>query len=199
MPADLGLGLEGAPLRAIEADPLAAVFSAHETAPGADEDKLWQHEAVVERLMEEVAVLPFRFGTTVADQGELETLLRGREEQLGKLLDEVRGAVELSVRGELPVPESRPVGNGTEYMRERGRSLRSQELIREQLHRPLDDLSRRSVLAGPGAGFKGAYLVDGDRVDAFAERVRVLSRDLDLVVSCTGPWPPYNFVSGSEG
>jgi hypothetical protein len=210
--ADLGLGLDGSPLRAVSVGRVAAVVSEHERAPEAGEERFWQHEAVVERLLEEGAVLPMRFGATVAEEKQLEGLLRAREDEFVGLLAVVRGAVELSVRAELRVPDAsrEPVGDaaaeksGAEYMRDRGRALRSVERTKERLHEPLKELARRSlVLEGRTAhGFEGsfraAYLVDVERVDAFARCVDGLAEELGGEVSCTGPWPPYSFVNGAK-
>jgi len=210
-PADLGRGVGGSPLRAVASGTVAAVVSEHERVPEAGEEALWQHEAVVERLMDDVVVLPMRFGMTVPGQGRLETLLRTREEEFAGLLAAVRGAVELSVRAELSVPgsgreprsEGAPPSSGAEYMRDRGRALRAAEQAKERLHRPLTELSRRSVIfearGGPGrdAAFRGAYLVDAGRVEAFAGCVDGLATELGGEVSCTGPWPPYSFVAGA--
>jgi hypothetical protein len=209
---DLGLGLDGSPLRAVPAGRVAAVVSEHERAPEAGEDHFWQHEAVLERLLEEGAVLPMRFGATVAGAKKLEALLRSREEEFVGLLAVVRGAVELSVRAELPARESPREAegdaggerSGTEYMRDRGRALREVEQAKERLHEPLKDLSRRSLVLeartahGLEGAFRAAYLVDIERVDAFARCVEGLAEKLGSEVSCTGPWPPYSFVAGGE-
>jgi hypothetical protein len=208
--ADLGLGIDGSPLRAVSVGRVAAVVSEHEGAPEKGEDRFWQHEAVVERLLEEGAVLPMRFGATVAGEKELEALLRPREEEFVRLVTEVRGAVELSVRAELPASDSghdpgrdaATAQSGVEYMRDRGRALRSLERAKERLHEPLKDLARRSlVLEARGAhgserAFRASYLVDVERVDAFATCVDGLAEELGSEVSCTGPWPPYSFVGG---
>jgi hypothetical protein len=204
-PAEPGLGLDDAPLGAVASGSLVAVVSEHARPPEADEDGFWRHEAVVERLMKSGAVLPLRFGTTVADEAAVRDFLRAREGEFTRQLDAVRGAVELAVRAELPsaapvpVPSGTP-SSGTEYMRERGRLLRVRDRAREVLHESLTALSRRSVLlAGGGdAAFKGAYLVDGERVPSFAELVDRLGRELEVEVSCTGPWPPYSFVGGDD-
>ena len=211
-PADLGLGLEGAPLEAVAGPRAVAIVSAHERAPEADEEALWQHEAVVERLMEDVVVLPMRFGATAAGTRQMEALLRSREEEFVGLLEVVRGAVELSVRAELPVTDASPASargadaepSGTEYMRDRGQALHAAERAKERLHGPLKDLARRSLVLeavgarGRSGAFRGAYLVDVGRVDAFAARVDGLAQELEGDVSCTGPWPPYSFVAAAE-
>ena len=42
------------------------------------------------------------------------------------------------------------------------------------------------------------FLVKRDREDAFREAFRLLSRTEGMKVLLSGPWPPYNFVSGEE-
>lgn len=205
VPGSLGLGLDGAPLRAVQAGRVAAVVGEHDRPSEPDEDKLWTHETMVERLMEEAVVLPLRFGVTVAGETELRAWLGGHEEELVAQLEEVRDAVELSVRAELPAvqgnpdptPGAREAASGTEYMRRREQSIQAVERARERLHDPLDALARRAVLPAPGVRaerFRAAYLVDGERVEAFAAEVERLADELGLQVSCTGPWPPYSFV-----
>ncbi|HVX31979.1 MAG TPA: GvpL/GvpF family gas vesicle protein, partial [Solirubrobacterales bacterium] len=155
VPAELGRGLDDVPLRAIAVGPVAAIVGEREGAPEADEEGFWRHEEVVERLMEDAVVLPLRFGTTLRDDAAVEALLRSRGEEFAELLDEVRDAVELSVRAELPAPAvptpmrggaTDTALDGAEYMRERGRLLRYRDRASEVLHESLTALSRRSLL-----------------------------------------------------
>jgi hypothetical protein len=218
-------GLHGAPLRAVECGPVQAIVSEHAVAPEPDEELLWAHEQVVEQLMEGAAILPMRFGNTVASPGELEAILARRQAEFAASLERVRGAVELSVRAQLPEaaaptdvqpkleqlasPGERQVLKdpaehpGTAYLLERAREQRRGEEIGELVHRPLAALARRSVLkAGSGEprAFKAAYLVDEEVVETFGERVGKLNATLgDVKLSCTGPWPPYSFVAEEPG
>jgi hypothetical protein len=201
-------GLNGAPLRAVECGPLLAVVSEHAVAPEPDEDLLWVHEQVVEGLMEGSTILPMRFGSTVEGREELIAMLEKRREEFVGSLERVRGAIELSVRAQLSSaaepaePEPRPVrptGPGTAYLFERARRHRRSEAVVDLIHQPLAVLARRSVVQ-PGRGnpteFKAAYLVDVAAVAPFGERVGKLNNTLgDISVTCTGPWPPYSFVS----
>jgi hypothetical protein len=90
-------------------------------------------------------------------------------------------------------------GPGTAYLRQRARQRRRGEEVAELVHRPLSRLARRSLSKvdhGDPCAFKGAYLVDEGAVETFGERVGTLNETFqDLSVSCTGPWPPYSFVS----
>lgn len=74
---------------------------------------------------------------------------------------------------------------------------RTEQLV-DSIHRPLAAIARESTRReGVSAPllFSAAYLVEGDKVDAFQRCVDDLSGKLDEVkLLCTGPWPPYNFV-----
>jgi hypothetical protein len=203
-------GLYGAPLRWVESGPLAAVVSEHELAPEPEEDVLWAHEQVVEELMAAATLLPLRFGSRVAGEEKLTALLAERREEFLAALERVRGAVEVAVRAELPVPEAaaappRPAaaGSGTAYLLERARQERRGREAVELVHQPLARLARRSALrSGPSdpRHFKAAYLVDEGALEAFGARVAELDSGLEGIrVSCTGPWPPYSFVGEEPG
>jgi hypothetical protein len=211
-PGTVATGLHGATLRAIECGPVRAVVSEHAVAPEPDVDQLWAHERVIEDLMKASTILPMRFGSTVDRDEALTAMLEQREEEFIASLERVRGAVELSVRAQLPAvaepveAESRlgrHFGPGATYLLERAHRRRRSEDAAELIHRPLAALARRSMQkAGSGDphGFKAAYLVDEGAVETFAERVGNLNATLgDLKVSCTGPWPPYSFASEELG
>jgi len=202
-------GLCGAPLRTIASGPLTAIYSEHEVAPEPDEELLWSHEQIVEELMAGATILPMRFGSKVESPEALIDWLKERQEEFGVSLRRVRGAVELSVRAQLPATagvdqKARPAWRsqpGTAYLLERARRQRRDEDAAERVHRPLAALARSSVSKGAGGrgGFKAAYLVDEESVEAFGERVGELNATLEgAKVSCTGPWPPYSFAAEEQ-
>ncbi|HMC49057.1 MAG TPA: GvpL/GvpF family gas vesicle protein [Solirubrobacterales bacterium] len=211
-PGTVATGLHGATLRAFDSGPVRAIASEHAVVPEPDEDQLWAHERVIEDLMKASTILPMRFGSTVERAEALAAMLEQRQEEFIASLERVRGAVELSVRAQLPTvaeagePESRlgrHFGPGTTYLLERAHRQRRSEDAAELIHRPLAALARRSTQkpgSGDPHGFKAAYLVDEGAVEAFAERVGNLNTTLgDVKVSCTGPWPPYSFASEEPG
>lgn len=203
-------GLRGAPLRAVASGLVAAIYSEHEIAPEPDEELLWSHEQIVEELMEGSTILPMRFGSTVEGPEALADWLAGGREEFSVSLERVRGAVELSVRAQLPAAvevdeKARPAWRsqpGTAYLLERARRQRRSEDAAARIHRPLAALARRSMPkagAGERGAFKAAYLVDEESVEAFSDRVGELNSTLvGTKVSCTGPWPPYSFVAEAQ-
>ena len=70
-----------------------------------------------------------------------------------------------------------------------------------ELHTPLAQLaaeSTRQVLVTPRLLLTAAYLVERDQVTAFQREVGGLSGAYPaLRLLCTGPWPPYSFVTAT--
>jgi hypothetical protein len=200
-------GVEAAPVRVIAAAGLRALVSEHAARPTPTEHDLWAFEDVVAAEMDSGAVLPARFGSMVADREALERLLHARRGRLREQLERVRGAVELGVRAMCPGGSGEAGStlgmSGLAYMRGRvAENERARELARrlEDELAPLARAARLRVLPRHRVLLSGAYLVDRDRMTAFAARAAALEDELpDAELLCTGPWPPYSFVEGGDG
>lgn len=165
---------------------------------------LWQHEEIVEALMDDRDVLPVRYGTCLPDEAAAAQALQDNRARFAATLDTVRGAVELAVRvfpaGDAPAtgPSSEP-RTGTEYLRARARSVAKEGDATAAVHEPLAGAARAVMVAqGHRAGelLRAAYLVDRDATESFSARVREIQDDNpQLRITCTGPWPPYSFVA----
>jgi hypothetical protein len=180
------------PLRAVKCDGLTALCAPVEQRELTAE-VLWEHEEVVESLMEERDLLPMRFGTVVEDDEAAVRALEERLEELRNSLDRVRGAVELAVRAEAVAPEDHvPLATtGAEYIRAKAHRAEAARL----LHEPLAFLARESVVHSGPELLRAAYLVDREAVESFVGLVRRLQATHEgLRVLCTGPWPPYSFA-----
>jgi hypothetical protein len=202
-------GLEDRPLEAVEAAPVAAVYSCHD-APRVvpTPEAAWRHEGVVETLAAGRAVLPARFGTTFPDAERLRAVLARHADALAAGLDRVRGLVEVGVRllGRPPAGEGAPAAEtGRAYLQARlAEERRHREWAEragrraEEVHARLAAAARegtRRVLVTPELLLSAAYLVPRGEVDAFRRRVEEVGRlDPEARVLCTGPWPAYHFV-----
>jgi Gas vesicle synthesis protein GvpL/GvpF len=198
-------GHEGAPLSASGTDGLFAVWSEHEEPRlEADEASLWEHERVVEALLEEQAVLPMRFGSWVHSPDALLELLAARRDEFESGLERVGGAVEIGVRAmvhgehsDLAPRVAGAVRPGTAYMLARLNEEQRSAAIAAFIHEPLAALSRahaprRASLSG---SVNTAYLVARDDVGPFRSTVEKLDDTVDdATIVCTGPWPPYSFT-----
>ncbi len=198
-PAPDGPGLDDQPLEVLEGGQVAALVSRHgHGAFEPDPQTLWHHDQVVERAMENGAVLPARFASTFADTAALTEALGRDEAELRRALDGVRGCVELAVRVSLPSSDHPTPRDGREYVATKLLGQQESRFVAEQALEPLAEhavRSHRSALGRDSSTLSASYLVRVDEVSLFAERVRQLAQDhSELSLSCTGPWPPYSFV-----
>src|SRR5215210_4639582 len=138
---------------------------------GATPEALWRHESLVESLMEDRAVLPLRYGTVLPGERELEKLLADRSEEFSRLLDAVRGRVEVALRvlreeGK-PTP-ARESSSGREYLealaRHRRRADEAAALL-EPLERMANAVRKRKSSADDAT--RWSFLVDRGRLDDF--------------------------------
>jgi hypothetical protein len=187
-----------APLRTVASHALTAVYAsvaARELSP----DQLWHYEQVVEALMEDRDLLPLRFGTWLDDEHAVARALEERHRDLARALDNVRGAVELSVRVLDGQPQASPADaadTGAGYLRAKAQTAAAQARAVRAVHEPLARLARATAQkSGRGREvMRAAYLVDRSAVERFVECVAGLERsNPDLRLLCTGPWPPYSF------
>lgn len=192
-------GLEDAPLEILEVGGVCGVYSTHDQLDAAPlPPLLWRHDQVVEQLMDLGAVLPLRFGAELAGPEELRSTLTGQGARFRRLLDRVRGCVELAVRvGVEPAAEG-SVSNGAEYMRLRLADQRVRQAAADRVLSPLRELanaSSRGKARASSETVSESYLVAREAVKPFVDRVTELqARNQSLSLSCTGPWGPYSFV-----
>jgi hypothetical protein len=211
MPPPRRRGLAQAPLYGVHEGGLMAVISQHVHPPGEPAlDALWVHERVVERIMADRAVLPMRFGTKLADDDAMRNVLGARQEAFLAALDRVRGRVEVGVRAMQPIdahfrgapePErSTPAATtGREYLQAKLRDGQRVEGEAAAVHEPLARLavaSARQPARAPDELLRASYLVDRGVVGRFRGTVERLQKTHPgVAILCTGPWPPYSFVT----
>lgn len=104
MEPDLGpIGLDGRQVSAIcHGDLRALVSRAPSRAYRSMEReevlrRLFAHQAVIEKMMEEHTVVPVKFGTTARDEAEVQTILKKGYPQLTAALQAMQGKIELDL------------------------------------------------------------------------------------------------------
>ncbi len=223
LPRQLGLHDQG--LAKVVCRDIVAVVSAYSGAPPAKTaDELWRHEAVVESLMSDRAVLPMRFATLLPSRQHVGDMLCRAYRALARDIERVRGHVEIGMRffsaiepdGEAARPPAaadrftlRGTGPGSAYLRARlarEQQLRDRQRAELRLVRDVYDLlashAKESRLDGEAQerhGIAAAFLVPRDCLAAFRDCVgEVADANPQLALLATGPWPPYSFVGAGE-
>lgn len=218
-------GLAGAALILLPCRDLAAVVSpvvSEEVRP--EPEQLLCHERVVEALMAQRSTLPVRFGTVLSDADAVIAALTERYAAFHADLDRLAGQVEIglrilwdpeAIRHSLTVPpptglpeplaagDERP---GTRYLLARAREATIERQLRAEAQAleawclarlgPLASANVTRLQATPAMPVSVAFLAprcDMGALLAAGEQLQRERPDLDLV--CTGPWPPYHFVT----
>lgn len=190
--------------------------------PPADEVHLRKHHWVLDAFMARCTVLPARFGSTFAGLEELNAYLASRRSAHAGDLQRLRGQIELGVRvARLAAPrrDSDAVagasaagsGPGARYLIQK-HSNSAHRLMRQREAQDLASITSASLAphatqvewrALPASSEKVevsmAFLLSRERLGAFREALaalRLCEPNLDIL--CTGPWPPYSFVSALD-
>jgi hypothetical protein len=218
-------GVEGCAVHPVECEGLSAIVSDVQGDALAVAREVRAHWRVLEAAADKATVLPIRFGTVMeSEHAVCEQLLAPNAEGLRRLLGELDGHVQLSVKGEYDedalmravVLASPAIG----ALRERVRTLpdaagyydriRLGELVAQDVARRRDDdaaaamarlqpcatAARAESPSSAGQAFNLAFLVRRERLDAFSAAVRALGAQLGdrVAIRYVGPLPPYSFV-----
>ena len=220
-------GIGGADVRRIVLDDLAALTSALENAAvRARRRDLMAHSDVLTAALERGTVLPAQFGT-VFENGEavVSEFLEPRREELRKLLDELDGKVELSVKAfyveQAILAEIIRESPGIARLREGTRSgpeaatygarIELGELVAAELRvrgqrdaaaildrvRPLADAVELADEPVEHEVLRASFLVDRKHLGAFDETMDDIARREEgrIRFKYLGPLPPHSFVS----
>jgi hypothetical protein len=173
---DTGVGNPPAPVRLVRRRDLAALASdvADDYHPESDglrgmRRDMRAHAAVLNKVIESVTVLPFRFGVVFPDdESVLDRLLRPRATQLLEYLDYLEGAVEVTLRA----------------------TAIEQEALRQVIaERP--ELAPRQNRGGGGRRGGGTSLVQESRIDLGRQLAAAIQdlheRDAHLIVNALRP------------
>jgi gas vesicle protein GvpL/GvpF len=168
--------------------PLLVLGSTLDAVPAANPRTLALHHDVVASALDALALLPFRYGTAVAD-GEYDAWLGAHHSALATALTQVRGCVEMSVKL-LRLDSGAETHAGPEEegeLRGLAEQLVDRAGIEQWRYRP----------AGSGGNVVAsvAFLLPRTQLAEFLARIApVASRAVGVAVVPTGPWPAYSFV-----
>jgi Gas vesicle synthesis protein GvpL/GvpF len=186
-----------------------------------------RHENVLEAALGEATIVPLRLCTLFRDRDGVRRLLREHRGALVEGLADVEGCVEWGVKlfadpraaeAAAPPPDASE-GRGATYLlrrqRERALAEKASEVrarSAEVIHHRVGALARASAANPPQRPevhgreqtmlLNGVYLIDRGRTAELRDTVEGLQEEwstLGFAIELTGPWPPYNFVSGAAG
>jgi hypothetical protein len=176
------------------------------------------HQRVVSSLAQSSAILPARFGTVFLSQATLENDVRGKKRLLEKDFSRIRGADEWGVKvfavaPKLELPPSSPARTGKDYLKAKAAMLSKRpsktnvspaefEDFSQELQNIAVEAAEIGKVSGGQRGLQWQTSLLLRRADRkkFEAVLRKFSKQWagTRQIECTGPWPPYSFVSRSD-
>ena len=193
-------------LIAVRDGDIAALASAADGAPAADEPSLRAHHDIVSRIHDGGPSLPSRFGQAFADERALATAIGSRREDLAAALARVGDRVEMSITLAWRTPiariDVREPRTGREFLESRAAQERQRQDAEAAVERLLTGLAsdrasaRSRICPREGVAAIVAVLTERDGVRGLRERVYAFAQSDERVIATVhGPMPPYSFVS----
>lgn len=169
-----------------------------------------EHHQVVAHLWDASndRALPMRFGTVVFSRDRILSLLESRYDEWFSKLRDIAGCVEMALKV-LWVPPTLDVPSRTvrsAYFTQRLRAMEQQKGLRMASEERIAAIDARlqelyvkrltTTLRRPDLLIDGDYLIPRAKIPPFKQAIRTLMHEMkEYRWLCTGPWPPYHFVS----
>jgi hypothetical protein len=170
------------------------------------------HQRVISAISRLTDILPTRFGTVFRTEDTLCKHIRKRVRGLKKDFERIKGADEWGIKVfnlqpvALPMPE---VHTGKDYLKAKSALLPSrkpkatQRDYLVQFEQALADVATETAPAGNvsrgqrGLSFQTSLLVKRAKRKRLESVLEKFAREWarERRIECTGPWPPYSFVS----
>jgi hypothetical protein len=169
-----------------------------------------RHQRVVGNLAENTTILPARFGTVFRNEESLHAHVNERKPVLRKQLAQLQDAEEWGVKVFRRQQAAAQVqaATGSDYLRQKSALLKrdgerklDQEVI--AFAKALQTIARDSAPAGkvssgqPDLEWQASFLVPRKRRKNWHNTLKEFASrwGTEREIECTGPWPPYSFVS----
>jgi hypothetical protein len=169
-----------------------------------------RHQRVVGALAEKVTILPARFGTVFLTEQSLQSHVAGQKPTLAKRLKHLSGAEEWGVKVFRRARAAATVeaSSGADYLRQKAAILKKdgpRELDADVVAfaKALQEIARDSAPAGKVSSgqsdleWQASFLVPRSRRKQWDAVLKEYATrwGAHREIECTGPWPPYSFVS----
>ena len=172
------------------------------------------HQRAISAIAREAEILPARFGTVFRSEDSLRKHIRAQARDIARDFKRIQGADEWGVKvfsRKATAPAMPQVRSGKDYLKAKaallpGKSSRSEEGGEfAEFERALRQVALECAAAGKvsagqrGLRFQTSLLVKRKDRKKLQSVLKKFSRRWAAArqIECSGPWPPYSFVSGS--
>ena len=209
-------GLFGNQTFLFPASELAVIVSEHsdEEIRAMDSKLARDHARVVGDCFKLSTVLPYRFGTTFADDDCLRRSVRSNQRHFLANVERLRGKAEMHLKvlvdDTCPGNSARDLTVGQQYLtslresacRQRERQSKARALS-VQMHRMFLPIAEEITCKRMESGkmlLDIAHLIDNKTIARYQNKYSSATQQLkECSMQLSGPWPPYHFVQRSSG
>ena len=209
-------GLFGNQIFLFPASELAVIVSEHSAEDALKMDQAAQrdHARVIADCFKNSTVLPFRFGTTFADDDALRRSVRSNQRHFTANVERLRGKAEMHLKVVVDDTAAgciqRDMTVGQQYLsslresatRQRERQSKARALS-VQMHRMFLPIAEEITCKRMESGkmlLDIAHLIDHKTVERYQNKYSSATIELkDCRMQLSGPWPPYHFVHRTNG
>ncbi|KJS18193.1 MAG: hypothetical protein VR69_01915 [Peptococcaceae bacterium BRH_c4b] len=187
-----------------------------------DDNNVLAHGEVLKNIAARHVLLPVKFGTLLAGQSDVEGLLTRNYRLFESSLQEVRGAVEMTVKALWDAGRERekcsrkvlsacrgddsPDRPGTAFLLQKRKEHLIGQCLKEAAGGPAEEIhgllargaekNIKRVLPTPGIFYHGSFMIKKENAGDFGQNfLAVREKYAGYKFLLTGPWPLYSFVS----
>jgi len=197
--SSLGTGVEGAPVRWIDAGRLRCFVSDFAAqmpyAPVPEMVKAFNQ--VLQRIFAQAVIIPFRFPTIVESEDRLRQFVESRAAEYSGALKRLRNKVQMDVRIIFKTRENVNTSSsksGRGYLEGRRDRYQQAQSVMDEFRRVSNSLVEEWIQRDTPSGIRSFALVDRSSLAVFVERIGSVVTPADISARITGPWPPSEFV-----
>ncbi|HXM93687.1 MAG TPA: GvpL/GvpF family gas vesicle protein [Candidatus Dormibacteraeota bacterium] len=194
-------GVSGAEIETLEESGLRCFVSSYPLKPPTDPDPVREaaldFHRVLQTILSQAAIIPFRFPTILSDSKELVNFLQENASNYLDVLSRLRNKVQMEVRiafVDAAKPPAEQQDSGASYLRRKqSRSIDLRSLaqrLRTAAGQHIDWWKERET----GDGLQCYALIDRGDIDNCRQSFREVSVPPELTIRITGPWPAGQFV-----
>jgi gas vesicle protein GvpL/GvpF len=202
--SSLGTGVEGAPVRWIDAGRLRCFVSDFAAqmpyAPVPEMVKAFNQ--VLQRIFAQAVIIPFRFPTIVESEDTLRQFVESRAAEYSGALKRLRNKVQMDVRIIFKTRENVNTSSsksGRGYLEGRRDRYQQAQSVMDQFRHVSNSLAEEWIQRDTPSGIRSFALVDRSSLAVFLERIGSVITPADISARITGPWPPSEFVEITRG
>jgi hypothetical protein len=189
-------GVNGVLLQDSAKNGVRYLYSSWNPAHSADDLKQQavQFHRVMQTVLDEVTLIPFRFPTSVRDHDELNSLMAAQSSEYAQELVRLHGMVQMKVSVEGSSHSDVQAKTGTEYLKQRQAADAPMNSAIEKIKHATHAFAKETEQSRRGTVTHLFLLIrrdDDAKVRAAIEQLG----ELPAKVTFSGPWPPSEFVN----